>query len=100
MNRIPSAAGVDLTCADWLLDGQQRWTAIVDYVAGEFPVLGRYFPELSLVARRDFRGRQIGEMVTHLTDPADCLRVYNRLCYGGTPHEAVAEDAPLPGIRR
>lgn len=99
VNRVPYVSGTDQTCADWLLDGQQRWTAIVEYVAGEFEVFGHRFPELSALARRDFRGRQMGEMETKLTDPEGCLRIYNRLCYGGTPHEPVPDDAPLPGMR-
>jgi len=77
----------DGECADWLLDGQQRWTAIISYVNGDFPVFGALYPELTGLEQRRFRGITIGEAETRLTDPADCLRVYNRLAYGGTPHD-------------
>ena len=30
----------------WLIDGQQRWTAVLDYVADRFPVGGYLWSEL------------------------------------------------------
>ena len=81
-------------CRDWLLDGQQRWTAITSYVAGDFPVYGVHYPDLSRIDRNRFRNTTIGEAETRLTDPADCLRVYERLAYGGTPHD----PAMAPGM--
>lgn len=93
VNRIEDPNG---ETADWLLDGQQRWTAMSEYVAGEFEVMGFRYPDLSPLARLDFRGRPISEIETKLTDPADCERIYRKLAYGGTPHQPLADDEPRP----
>lgn len=72
----------------WLLDGQQRITAVMEYVADAFPVLGHRFSELTEV---DYR---IWDMAvafpclkTNLRNEAQLREVYDRLAYGGTPHE-------------
>lgn len=71
-----------------LLDGQQRWDAIFCYVDGEFPVFGAYYKDLP--QNEHFRFEQ------HCLFPAICIKslsyeaqkdVYERLAYGGTPHE-------------
>jgi len=85
-------------CMDWLLDGQQRWTAITSYVAGEFPAFESYYPDLPRIEQNRFRGIPIGEAETRLTDRSDCLRVYDRLSYGGTPHEPKMNDVPGPRL--
>ena len=72
---------------DWLLDGQQRWTAIKEYVEDGFEVNGAAWSELREAQRRDFRSRTIAEVETGFTTDAECLRIYNKLAYGGTPHE-------------
>lgn len=71
----------------WLLDGQQRWTAIAEYVAGDFPVYGWRFPDLPKVERSDFMGKTFTEQETRITSPEECRAVYDRLAYGGTAHD-------------
>lgn len=87
-------------CSDWLLDGQQRWTAIQDYVAGDLEVFGVRFTELSRIEKIDFDNRTFTEIETAIEDPAECLRVYKRLAYGGTAHEPEPEPTVGPEPRR
>lgn len=72
----------------WLLDGQQRITAILEYTADTFPVFGYHFSELTEV---DHRGWDMAVafpcLKTNIADEAQLRDVYDRLAYGGTPHE-------------
>jgi hypothetical protein len=47
-----------------ILDGKQRYTAILDYIMGKFPYHGKYYHELSPVTRNEFENCQvlIGEL--------------------------------------
>lgn len=71
----------------WLLDGQQRVTAITEYVAGKFPVRGWSYPDLPVIERRHFERVGVSVIDTQIEDEAMCREVYDRLVYGGTPHE-------------
>jgi len=75
----------------WLLDGQQRWTTIIDYVNDEFDVFGWRYSELSWAERAKFRRIIVPSYVTNITDYDALLDVYDRLAYGGTPHESRPE---------
>lgn len=72
----------------WLLDGQQRVTAVLSYLADEFTVFGYRFSELT---DADYRKWSMNVsfpcMETNINDEAELLEVYDRLAYGGTPHE-------------
>jgi hypothetical protein len=72
---------------NWLLDGQQRITAILEYVADSFPVLGYRWSELTKVDHRQFQMTPMSCMETMITDEAKLREVYDRLAYGGTPHD-------------
>lgn len=74
-------------CDAWLLDGQQRLTALVEYAAGEFPVYGWCYPDLPQAEQRGFQMRPIGALETNIADQTQCREIYNRLAYGGTAHE-------------
>lgn len=76
------------TYEHWLLDGQQRWRAIIRYVAGEFLVFGKYYLELSEIRHRRFMQTPFAAIETKLDDLDRLQEVYDRLAYGGTPHEA------------
>lgn len=73
---------------DALIDGQQRVRAVLDYVAGKFPVFGHSYPDLPRIDRSQFEYMTIfpkAEIRQTMTE--EQLRdVYNRLNYGGTPH--------------
>jgi hypothetical protein len=73
--------------SSWLIDGQQRATAITEYAADAFPVNGCLWSELAEVDRRVFRMAKIISVYETKFEDEDVLReVYNRLAYGGTAH--------------
>jgi uncharacterized protein with ParB-like and HNH nuclease domain len=72
----------------WLLDGQQRITAILNYMADAFPVYGKLYSELPIVDHRAWNFiRTFTCLETQLEDEAELREVYDRLAHGGTPHE-------------
>lgn len=79
-------------CENWLLDGQQRVTAVLDYMNDAFPVLGILFSELRPEDRRRWDMSVIfSGMETSLTDRSELEDIYDRLAYGGTAHEPKPE---------
>jgi hypothetical protein len=84
-NRTPSLDG---RFDAWLLDGQQRVTAVIAYMADEFPVYGKLFSELTQADHRNWSMTTVFPCLeTHLEDEAHLRDVYDRLAYGGTPHD-------------
>ncbi len=75
----------------WLIDGQQRWTAIHDYVAGRFEAFGRRYPDLSVREQRAFRQMTFPSIVLKSNDPVMLKDIYERLAYGGVAHEPEPE---------
>lgn len=72
----------------WLLDGQQRWTAIIAYTQNAFRVFGHFYDELPMVDVRGFEfGMPMARLQTSTASVEKCQEIYNRLAYGGTPHE-------------
>lgn len=81
--------GKPLPMAGWLLDGQQRITAIRDFLADRFPVFGDVFYSSldPVVARRRFLREPFPRIELDYTGDEAVLReLYNRLNFGGTPH--------------
>lgn len=76
----------------WLIDGQQRITAILDYVDNQFPVFGYYWRDLYYVEQQGFLMTPFPAIQLDLTDQAKLEDIYYRLAYGGTPHEPRKED--------
>jgi hypothetical protein len=75
----------------WLLDGQQRVTAVLGYMADEFPVFGSLFSELTEVDHRVWdMTTSFACMETNIDDEGQLREVYDRLAYGGTPHDPKA----------
>lgn len=74
-------------CDLWLLDGQQRITAITEWLSGAFPVSGWRYLDLPEIERRHFDRIGIESIQTEIEDEATCREVYDRLVYGGTPHD-------------
>jgi uncharacterized protein with ParB-like and HNH nuclease domain len=74
-------------CSDWLLDGQQRWTAIIDYASDRFPVFDSLFSDLEIKYRRRFMNHPFPCSETRNLSGLQCRDVYERLAYGGTSHE-------------
>jgi hypothetical protein len=74
-------------CDSWLLDGQQRMTTLLEYVAGDLVVQGWRYTDLPDIERRHFNRIGISVIETNIPDEVKCKDVYDRLVYGGTPHE-------------
>lgn len=70
-----------------LLDGQQRVTAVLDYMAGRFAAFGMRYDELGAEGRREWARIPFTCLQTNLETHAQLAEVYDRLAYGGTPHE-------------
>ena len=81
-------------CDNWLIDGQQRWNAIHTYVAGDFPVFGYRYPDLSRTEQFRFGQKQFTCLETELDDPAVLEEIFNRLAYGGTPNAPSQAEPP------
>ena len=64
---------------------------MLGYMADKFPVFGYRFSELTEVdLRRWDMGVQFPCLKTHITDEDKLRDVYDRLAYGGTPHDPKA----------
>ncbi|AOG02897.1 DUF262 domain-containing protein [Bosea sp. RAC05] len=87
-NESPTLGATD----GWLIEGQQRWTSITSYVAGEFEVFGHLYTDLDAADQRHFMLRPFSCIVTKYDDPEKLKDIYHRLAYGGTAHEP--EHAP------
>jgi hypothetical protein len=75
-------------CDRWLLDGQQRVTAITEWVNGDLVVNGWRYPDLPQIERRHFERIGVAVIETRIESEAECRDIYDRLAYGGTAHEA------------
>lgn len=75
----------------WLIDGQQRCSALWNYVQNAFPVFAgtpheHHWSELNPVEQRYFYGRQIGCTKLESGNEEQLRLVYDRLNFGGVPH--------------
>lgn len=85
----------------WLLDGQQRLTALMHYVEGGMAVFTgmpceHRWADLNEIERRTFWSIQMGVMATRSTDENKLRMVYDRVNFGGVPHEEHQRALPLP----
>ncbi len=71
----------------WLIDGQQRITAMMAYFADEFPVFGYLWSEVTETDQRAFAFKHFPCVELRMTGEAELRDIYDRLAYGGTPHE-------------
>ena len=84
-----------------LLDGQQRLTALEDYVFNRFAVpdaggVPRFWRELPRTERRRFGNFHFAQATIASYDEALLVRAYNLRALGGTPHEE-SERATVRG---
>lgn len=76
----------------YLLDGQQRWNAIFEFVDGEFPVFGYSWGSLSKSDQQVFRQRVFPYFTVASAGKDWQKEIYTRLAYGGTPHEPISSS--------
>jgi len=86
------ADGTFRALSEVLLDGQQRLTALEEYVTNQFPVpdvngVPRYWRELSRIERRRFGQFHFCKSTVSSWDEEKLIHAYNLRAFGGTPHE-------------
>lgn len=82
-NESPSLGRTD----QWLIDGQQRWSAIRDFVGGKIAVFnGLRYSDMTLADTRFFESTPFPCILIKSDDESHLEEMYNRLAYGGTPH--------------
>lgn len=83
-NQSPSLGQTD----QWLIDGQQRWSAIRDFVDGKVTAFGGLrYSDMSDAELRVFDMTPFPCILIKSDDEAHLEEMYNRLAYGGTPHQ-------------
>lgn len=82
----------------WLIDGQQRMTALRDFIAGELVVFGDVrFSEMSKPEQMRFCRTPFPCFELEYTDDEEALmELYDRLNFGGTPHTPAQRAVPKP----
>lgn len=71
----------------WLIDGQQRLTALDRFFNDEFPVLGHRWSEIQPPQRRRFLSNARFEAFeVRIPDETALAVLYNHMAFGGTPH--------------
>lgn len=70
-----------------VLDGQQRWNAIFCYLNNEFPVFGLKWEDLNFTTKNAFMSLPFAYRLVEGFTEEQKIEAYNRLAYGGTPHE-------------
>ena len=70
----------------WLIDGQQRLTALSRYMHDEFKVLGYFWSELDRIDHCRFENASFPEARVSIKSLEELKILYNALNYGGTPH--------------
>lgn len=71
-----------------LLDGQQRWNAIFEYVDDKFKVMGYKWSDLNTFEQFHIKHCVFPVLVTERLERDTKIEIYERLAYGGTPHIA------------
>ncbi len=70
-----------------LIDGQQRMSAIEDYLNDKFPVFGYHYSEITIVDRRMWKMTTLFPSYETNTEDEDYLRgYYDLMNFGGTAH--------------
>ncbi len=69
------------------MDGKQRLTAILKFVNNEISYKGEYYKDQSDSFRRQFVNIVLPCYESHLIKDEEVVELYNRLNFGGTPHE-------------
>ncbi len=88
-------------CGNWLLDGQQRLTAIKRYFDNEWPVFNLYWRDLTQVEQRGFlMNNQFVEYETQIPDELGCRQLYDLYAFGGVPHDESERALPLNGSEK
>ncbi len=85
----------------WLIDGQQRISALRDFLSGEMVIFGDVrFTDMSIPDQLRFKRRPFPCHELDYTDDEDRLmELYDRLNFGGTPHTEAQRALPSQAAR-
>lgn len=78
----------------WLIDGQQRLTAIDRYLGDEFAVAGKFWSELGPRDQRRFAQIPFGSTTLAMTSEHDMRILYDKMNFGGVAHTADQRATP------
>lgn len=94
------SAGQPKPMSGWLLDGQQRISALRDFLSGDMVIFGDViFTEMSVPDQLRFKRRPFPCHELDYTDSEDTLKeLYDRLNFGGTPHTEAQRVLPSQPI--
>lgn len=70
----------------WLVDGQQRLTAIEEYLTDQFEVYGAVWSQVSSRDQRDFKGVKFGYNEIDYETEEQIKDLYILMAYGGVAH--------------
>lgn len=86
-------------CSGWLIDGQQRISAIRDFVRGDLAVFGgQTYGDFSSGQAQQWLNLPFTRFeLDYIGDPSVLADLYDRLNFGGTPHRP--EEAATPRVR-
>jgi hypothetical protein len=79
--------GEPMPFSGFLLDGQQRLTAIQNYWEDQFPVFGFYFSELTPEEKGRFLNTKFSHHEVDLQTEDQLKELYDVMAYSGTAHE-------------
>lgn len=80
----------------WLIDGQQRLTAIDRYLDNAFPVFDCLWGELEKREQRRFEFISFSKATIKLTDENELRELYDRMNFGGVAHTEEERALPRP----
>jgi hypothetical protein len=81
----------------WLLDGQQRLTALDRFFDGEFPVYGLFWSEVAADRKRGFlMGTNFSAYEVRNKSELELRELYDLKNFGGIAHEEHQRAIPLP----
>lgn len=72
----------------WLIDGQQRLTAIERYWSDLVKINGLYWSELTRKEQSRFKRKKFTHYKIKLWDESNIKKIYNRMAFGGKAHSA------------
>lgn len=81
----------------WIIDGQQRLTALDRFFDDKFPVFGKFWSEIERPQKLSFlRGTHFSAYQTKISEEAELRRLYDRMNFGGVAHTEEQRAVPRP----
>lgn len=94
MVRVEGREVMDIT-DQWLIDGQQRLTALEWFFSDQFPVFGKFWSEVPRRERHQLLRMPFSAFETSIRDQAQLRELYDRLNFGGVAHTTDQRAVPV-----